>query len=135
MLPSASCRMQEARTNALPMECCVCPMHHTIVDGRFFAIVSAAMPDRKDGVYLLPAATQLETSGSVTASNRSIQWREKVIDPLFESRPDHAIMLSFAKKFGFGAEFVKNIKLVKVNAGTKNEYEEPLVEEIGRAHV
>ena len=29
---------------------------------------SAAMPDRKDGVYLLPAATQMETSGSVTAS-------------------------------------------------------------------
>ncbi|MDO8298448.1 molybdopterin-dependent oxidoreductase, partial [Lacisediminimonas sp.] len=34
-------------------------------------------------VYLLPAATQFETSGSVTASNRSLQWREKVIEPLF----------------------------------------------------
>ena len=29
-------------------------------------------------------ATQFETSGSVTASNRSIQWREKVIEPLWE---------------------------------------------------
>src|SRR3970282_2307773 len=37
------------------------------------------------GVYLLPAATQFETVGSVTASNRSVQWREKVIEPLFES--------------------------------------------------
>ena len=61
----------------------------------------------------LPAAggTQFETSGSVTASNRSIQWRERVISPLFESQTDHAIMLAFAKKFGFDKEFVKNYKL------------------------
>ncbi|MEQ1805702.1 MAG: molybdopterin-dependent oxidoreductase, partial [Burkholderiaceae bacterium] len=58
----------------------------------------AAMPGKKEeqnakrGVYLLPAATQFETSGSVTASNRSIQWREKVIEPLWESRTDHMIM-------------------------------------------
>ena len=39
---------------------------------------------RKDGAYLLPVATQFETEGSATASNRSLQWREKVIDPLFE---------------------------------------------------
>ena len=32
---------------------------------------------RKDGAYLLPAATQFETEGSVTASNRSLQWREQ----------------------------------------------------------
>ena len=43
------------------------------------------MHDRKDGVYLLPASTQFETYGSVTASNRSLQWRETVVDPLFES--------------------------------------------------
>src|SRR5207244_2434919 len=47
---------------------------------------------RKDGAYLLPAATQFETEGSVTASNRSLQWREKVIDPLFDSRTDQMIM-------------------------------------------
>src|SRR5690606_20166107 len=58
----------------------------------------AAMPgDPKDrnpnrAVYLLPAATQFETYGSATSSNRSIQWREKVIEPLFESMPDHTIM-------------------------------------------
>jgi formate dehydrogenase major subunit len=87
---------------------------------------SAAMPDRKEGVYLLPAATQLETSGSVTASNRSIQWREKVIEPLFESKPDHTIMYAFAKKLGFGPEFVKNIRLVKDKTG----WDEPLVEDM-----
>ncbi|HEY3050038.1 MAG TPA: molybdopterin-dependent oxidoreductase, partial [Polaromonas sp.] len=54
----------------------------------------AAMPGKPEdlnpnrAVYLLPAATQFETSGSCTASNRSLQWREKVIDPLWESRSD-----------------------------------------------
>jgi formate dehydrogenase major subunit len=52
-----------------------------------FPTVSAVLHDRKDGVYLLPASTQFETYGSVTASNRSLQWREKVIEPLFESLP------------------------------------------------
>ena len=37
----------------------------------------------------------------MTASNRSIQWREKVIEPLFESRTDHMIMYQLAQKFGF----------------------------------
>ena len=40
-LPSASCNMHDARTIALPIVCWVWPMHQTIVDGRFFAIVSA----------------------------------------------------------------------------------------------
>jgi len=91
-----------------------------------YPTVSSAMPDRKEGVYLLPAATQMETSGSVTASNRSIQWREKVIEPLFESKPDHTIMYRFAKKLGFAPEFVKNIKLVKDKTG----WDEPLVEDM-----
>ncbi|HEY7240507.1 MAG TPA: molybdopterin-dependent oxidoreductase, partial [Burkholderiales bacterium] len=56
---------------------------------------------RKDGAYLLPAATQFETEGSVTASNRSLQWRERVIEPLFESRTDHMIMYQLAGKLGF----------------------------------
>ncbi|MFX8024369.1 hypothetical protein ABTK62_21220, partial [Acinetobacter baumannii] len=44
-------------------------------------------PNPNRAVYLLPAATQFETAGSCTASNRSLQWREKVIEPLFESQP------------------------------------------------
>ena len=71
--------------------------------------MTAAMHGRTEGVYLLPAATQFETQGSVTASNRSIQWREKVIEPLFESKTDHEIMYLFAKKLGFANELCKNI--------------------------
>ncbi|MCC2674617.1 MAG: fdhF, partial [Ramlibacter sp.] len=80
----------------------------------------AAMPGRPEdlnanrAVYLLPAATQFETSGSVTASNRSLQWREKVIEPLWESRSDHMIMYQLADKLGFGKELVKNYKMQKV---------------------
>ncbi len=84
---------------------------------------SAVLHDRTDGVYLLPAATQFETYGSVTASNRSLQWRERVIKPVFESKPDHEIMYLFAKKFGFDQEMFKNIK---VNGS------EPLIEDILR---
>ena len=64
----------------------------------------AAMPGKPEdqnpnrAVYLLPACTQFETSGSATASNRSIQWREKVIEPLWESRSDHMIMYQLAQQ-------------------------------------
>ena len=70
---------------------------------------SAVLHDRTDGVYLLPACTQFETYGSVTASNRSLQWREKVVDPIFESRPDQDIIYAFAEKLGFADEMFKNI--------------------------
>ena len=76
-----------------------------------YPTMSAVMHDRKDGTYLLPAATQFETYGSVTASNRSLQWRDKVVEPLFESKPDHTIIALFAKKFGFADEMFKNIKM------------------------
>ena len=77
-----------------------------VVDPYPSATAAMAAMARKDGVYLLPAATQLECEGSVTASNRSIQWREKVIEPMFESRTDHMIMYQLAQKFGFAKEFV-----------------------------
>ncbi|MDQ9171180.1 formate dehydrogenase subunit alpha [Oxalobacteraceae bacterium R-40] len=83
-------------------------------------------------VYLLPAATQFETSGSVTASNRSIQWREKVIEPLFESRTDHMIMYQLAEKLGFGKELVAKIKLVKGKGGMMEPEPESMLHEINR---
>ena len=98
-----------------------------------YPTASAAMPDRQDGIYLLPASTQFECAGSATASNRSIQWREKVIEPLFESRTDHAIMYQFAQKFGFADQLVgkrdgkQNIKVVDTKYGP-----EPVVEDILR---
>jgi len=93
----------------------------------------AAMPGKsedlnpKRAVYLLPAATQFETSGSCTASNRSLQWREKVIEPLWESRSDHMIMYQLAQKLGFGNELCKNYKMQKVKG-----MDEPVIEDILR---
>jgi len=76
-----------------------------------YPTVSAVLSDRTDGVYLLPASTQFETYGSVTASNRSLQWREKVVDPVFESKPDQEIIGLLAQKFGFADRMFRNIKL------------------------
>jgi formate dehydrogenase major subunit len=93
----------------------------------------AAMPGKAEdlnpnrAVYLLPAATQFETSGSATSSNRSIQWREKVIEPLWESRSDHMIMYQLAQKLGFDKELVKNYKMQKVGG-----MDEPMTEDILR---
>src|SRR5947209_17572455 len=92
------------------------------------ATAAMAAMVRQDGVYLLPAATQLETSGSCTASNRSVQWRERVISPLFESQTDHAIMYQFAKKFGFGPQFVKNYEVWKPDGDAK--FDEPTPESV-----
>jgi len=86
---------------------------------------ASVIPDRKDGIYVLPATTQFETSGSVTASNRSLQWRDKVFDPWFEAKPDHQIMYLFAKKFGFEKEMFKHIAV-------KND--EPVIEDITREY-
>ncbi|HRP23769.1 formate dehydrogenase subunit alpha [Thauera sp.] len=99
-----------------------------VIDPYPSATASMAAMVRKDGVYLLPACTQFETVGTCTASNRSIQWREKVIEPLFESKPDHTIMYAFARKFGWADELVKNIKLDKDAQG----WDEPSIEDILR---
>ena len=87
---------------------------------------------RKDGAYLLPACTQFETSGSCTASNRSIQWREKVIEPLFESKPDHTLMVAFAKKFGFDKELTKNYEVKKDKDGWDEPTPESILKEINK---
>jgi formate dehydrogenase major subunit len=89
-----------------------------------FPTMTAVMHDRTDGVYLLPATTQFETYGSVTASNRSIQWREKVVEPLFESKTDHEIVYLLARKFGFADEMFKNIAV----EGTEPSIEDTLRE-------
>ena len=99
-----------------------------VIDPYPSASAAMAAMVRKDGVYLLPACTQFETVGTATASNRSIQWREKVIEPLFESRPDHTLMYAFAKKFGFEKELCKNIKVEKDKQG----WDEPNIEDILR---
>ncbi len=73
--------------------------------------VLGVMGDRKNNTYLLPTATQLESEGSLTATNRALQWREQVIEPLFESKPDHEILYLLAKKLGFADQMFKHIKV------------------------
>jgi formate dehydrogenase major subunit len=66
---------------------------------------------RKENTYLLPICSQFETSGSRTASNRSIQWGEQVVKPIFESKDDSEAIYLLAKKFGFADRMFKNIKV------------------------
>lgn len=88
-----------------------------------YPTVAAVMNDRTDGVYLLPATTQFETYGSVTASNRSIQWRDKVVEPLFESKPDHEIIYLLSQKLGIADQLFKHIRV---------ENNQPVIEDITR---
>ncbi|MEP1585325.1 MAG: formate dehydrogenase subunit alpha [Tateyamaria sp.] len=114
--PNSQTRQKEMKTAMEKLDMLV------VVDP--YPTVSAVLQDREDGVYLLPACTQFETRGSVTASNRSLQWRDKVVEPLFESKTDHWIMARFAEKFGFHDKFFRNIAM--------DEGDEPNVEDITR---
>ncbi|RMC31180.1 formate dehydrogenase subunit alpha [Paracoccus alkanivorans] len=113
--PNSQTRLKEMKTAMEKLDLLV------VIDP--YPTVSAILHDRTDGVYLLPASTQFETRGSVTASNRSLQWREQVVAPLFESLPDHVIMAKFAKKFGFADRMFRNIAM---------DGEEPNIEDITR---
>ncbi|MEP5632692.1 MAG: formate dehydrogenase subunit alpha [Tateyamaria sp.] len=114
--PNSQTRMKEMKTAMEKLDMLV------VVDP--YPTVSAVLQDREDGVYLLPACTQFETRGSVTASNRSLQWRDKVVEPLFESKTDHWIMARFAEKFGFHDRIFRNIAM--------DEGDEPNIEDITR---
>lgn len=76
-----------------------------------FPTMTAVASD-KDNVYLLPTTSQYETSGSVTSSQRGIQWRYKVVDPLYDSKDDYTILSELVNRFGFADKFYKNIKTV-----------------------
>jgi formate dehydrogenase major subunit len=83
----------------------------------------AALSNKKDNIYLLPICTQFECHGSRTASNRSLQWGEQIVKPIFESKNDYDVMYLLAKKLGFADEMFKNIKV---------ENNQPLAEDILR---
>ena len=72
----------------------------------------ASVSGRKNGTYLLPICTQFEADGSRTASNRSIQWGDRVVEPIFELKNDYDVMYALATRLGFGAEMFKRIKVV-----------------------
>ena len=76
----------------------------------------------------------------MTASNRSIQWREKVIEPMFESRTDHMLMYQLAQKLGFADQLIgkqadgkTKIKLVKGKGGMEEPDVEDILREINRS--
>lgn len=102
------------------------------------AAAMAAMPGDPAGlnpnrdVYLLPSTTQFESYGSITASNRSVQWREQVIEPLYDSRNDHMIMYQMAEKLGFAAELTKNLTMVKGKGGMMQPEIESILREINK---
>jgi len=56
----------------------------------------AMQSNRRDNTYLLPIATQFECDGSRTASNRSVQWCSRIVNPIFESRTDYEVMYRLA---------------------------------------
>jgi formate dehydrogenase major subunit len=71
----------------------------------------ASMQDRKENTYLLPICTSLETDGSRTASNRSLQWGEQVVKPSFESKDDYEAIFLLARKLGFSEDMFKHIEV------------------------
>jgi formate dehydrogenase major subunit len=83
----------------------------------------AALNARQDNTYLLPICSSLETNGSRTASNRSLQWGEKIVEPIFESKDDYEAIYLLAEALGFAEEMFKNIKV---------EEKKPLAEDILR---
>lgn len=52
----------------------------------------AVLGNRRENTYLLPISTQFECDGSRSASNRSVQWGAKVVNPIFESKNDYEMM-------------------------------------------
>jgi formate dehydrogenase major subunit len=71
----------------------------------------AALDARKDDTYLLPICSSLETAGSRTASNRSLQWGEPIVKPAFESKDDYEAIYLLSKRLGFAETMFKNVKV------------------------
>ena len=82
-----------------------------------FVNEAAILTDKKDNVFILPAATQFETSGLVVATNRSAQWRYKVVEPLYESKADQDIMFELAKRLGFYEQYTKGMLMQETKDG------------------
>jgi formate dehydrogenase major subunit len=81
-----------------------------IVDFDPFVTNTAVLPDRTDGIYIMPAATNYEQWCTSTNTNRDVQWRQKVVDPVWEARTDLAILIDLAERLGFKKQFTKNFK-------------------------
>ena len=64
----------------------------------------AVLANRRNNTYLLPICTQFECAGSRTASNRSVQWGDQVVKPIFESKNDYEVMYRLAGALDKAAE-------------------------------
>ena len=69
----------------------------------------AIYSERDNNLFVLPAASQMESSGSVAATNRSYQWRSKVMEPLFECKEDQEVLFELAKRLGFLEQFQRSL--------------------------
>src|SRR5437016_12095802 len=76
-----------------------------------YPTAGSVVSERQNGIYLLPACTSFEMNGSRTASNRSLQWGEKITEPVFESKNDYNTMYMLTRKLGFADQMFKNIKV------------------------
>lgn len=93
-----------------------------------FVNEAAIITNKKDNIFILPAATQYETSGTVVATNRSGQWRYQVVDPLHECKPDQEILFGLAKRMGFYDEYTRAL----YNGKDSFEWPEDATREIAR---
>ncbi|MFC7199872.1 molybdopterin oxidoreductase family protein [Halospeciosus flavus] len=70
-----------------------------------FPSLASVLPDRDDGVIILPASSQYEHYRSLTNSHRSVQWSEPVRPPSHNTKPDMQIIQELADELGMGEHF------------------------------
>lgn len=93
-----------------------------------FVNEAGIITNKKDNVFLLPATSQFENSGTVVATNRSGQWRSKISNAMYESKPDHEILFELAKRLGFYDELTRTIR----DANGNIEWPEAATREIAK---
>jgi formate dehydrogenase major subunit len=78
----------------------------TLVCVDMFETETAAI-DRKPGsvTYLIPTAAHVEKAGSVTNSGRTLQWRQKAVDPAGNTKDDNELLLRFAEALDSAGAF------------------------------
>ncbi len=69
------------------------------------------MATRQNGAYLLPSTTQYETEGTVTNTHRAVQWRDRVVAPMYDSKTDQAIIHLLARRLGLAEDMFRHIGL------------------------
>jgi len=72
----------------------------------FLAVIDIFMTESAQlADVVLPAASFAEKSGTKTTTDRRVQWLERAIQPIGESRPDWQIISEIAARVGLGDAF------------------------------